>query len=239
MGRIWLIRETELEILHPLHFGDTVQVRTWVADWSRVRSRRAYEFCRDDTATVARASTDWAFLDTTSGRPAAIPAGMMAGFFLDGLPPQRRTRRRLPAAPPPPAGLAPQRRRVEWRDLDPAGHVNNAVYLAYAEACAAEAIAVLGWPQSRLAAAGLALVASEHGISYQQQALPDDELEVLAWFSGAAQDSIIRHAMVRRLSDGAGLARLRSQLACVDAETGGPAACPEPFLLALRPRTAP
>ena len=51
MGRHWLVRETDIEYLRPLRYGDTVQVKTWVADFRRIRSRRAYEFRRFDPST--------------------------------------------------------------------------------------------------------------------------------------------------------------------------------------------
>ena len=43
MGRAWLVRETDIIYLRPLAYGDSVVVKTWVLDFRRVRSRRAYE----------------------------------------------------------------------------------------------------------------------------------------------------------------------------------------------------
>src|SRR5690554_1377686 len=43
LGHQWLIRETDIEYLRPLTYGDSVVVKTWVADFHRVRSRRMYE----------------------------------------------------------------------------------------------------------------------------------------------------------------------------------------------------
>ena len=74
MGRLWLVRESDVEHIRPLRYGDTVTVRTWVADFRRVRSRRAYEFRLANTGElVAQAQTDWVFLDSATGRPTAIP----------------------------------------------------------------------------------------------------------------------------------------------------------------------
>ena len=92
MGHHWLVRETDIEYIHPLRYGDTVQVKTWVADFQRVRSRRAYEFRWDGAdELVARASTDWVYLDDATGRPAPIPPEMMAAFFPEGLPGRKPT----------------------------------------------------------------------------------------------------------------------------------------------------
>ena len=35
MGRYWLARETDIEYLYPLRYGDSVQVKTWMADFRR------------------------------------------------------------------------------------------------------------------------------------------------------------------------------------------------------------
>ena len=37
LGQYWLVRETEVEYLKPLVYGDTFEVKTWVADFRRVR----------------------------------------------------------------------------------------------------------------------------------------------------------------------------------------------------------
>jgi acyl-CoA thioester hydrolase len=99
MGVLWLARETEIEYLQPLRYGDTVTVKTWVADFRRVRSRRQYEFWRGDDL-LARASTDWVYLETATLRPAIIPPEMVAAFAPDGLV-ETETRPRFPAPPPP------------------------------------------------------------------------------------------------------------------------------------------
>src|SRR5574341_595828 len=33
MGKLWLVRDTEIEYLAPLRYGDTVEITTWVADF--------------------------------------------------------------------------------------------------------------------------------------------------------------------------------------------------------------
>ena len=44
LGYLWLVRETEIEYLSPLAYGDQVEIKTWVHDFRRFRSRRMYEF---------------------------------------------------------------------------------------------------------------------------------------------------------------------------------------------------
>jgi acyl-CoA thioesterase FadM len=131
LKRLWLVRETDVESLRPLRYSDSVQVKTWVADFRRVRSRRMYEMrLAGSGELVARASTDWVYLDTVTGRPATIPPEMIAAFFPEGMPEQSLPRERLPSAPPLPPGVFTARQRVTWRDIDGAQHVNNSNYLA-------------------------------------------------------------------------------------------------------------
>ena len=94
LGHHWLVRETEIEYLAPLRYGDSVRVKTWVADFHRVRSRRAYELYRTgDDVLVARGATEWVYLDSQTSQPARIPAEMAATFLPEGPPPA--------GAPPP------------------------------------------------------------------------------------------------------------------------------------------
>jgi acyl-CoA thioester hydrolase len=231
LGRHWLIRETDLKVLHPLHYFDSVEVKTWVADFRRVRSRRAYELRRSDSSElVARAYTDWAFLDSETGRPAEIPTEMKAAFFPQGVPDSAPPRERFPSASSAPSSAFHTGRRVEWRDLDLAGHVNNAVYLAYIEECAAQAWSDCGWPPSRMKAQGVALVGKRHRIEYRQPAVLDDELEIATWQSDVLRTSVVRHCTMTRVSDGALVARARTLQEWVNRETGQPIPIPDTML---------
>lgn len=231
MDRNWLARETEIEHLSPLCYGDSVQVKTWVADFRRVRSRRAYEFRHVGSGElVARASTDWVHLELSTGRPALISPAMKAAFFPEGMPEPAPARERFPAAPPPPPGVFWQQRRVEWRDLDPVGHVNNSVYLSYLEDCGRRALAARGWPIARLEAEGFAIVARHHHIKYQQPAMLDYELVVTTWLSDLQDNSGIRHTTITSLSDGASLASARTRHVWVNLTSGKPTTLPAAFL---------
>lgn len=81
MGCHWLARETDIEYLRPLHYGDSVLVKTWVADFRRVRSLRAYEFRLAESGELAaRAHTEWVFLDSVTLRPTLIPRELKVAF---------------------------------------------------------------------------------------------------------------------------------------------------------------
>ncbi|GAB4477300.1 MAG: hypothetical protein Kow00124_20340 [Anaerolineae bacterium] len=230
LGSLWLVRDTDVEYLRPLRYGDTVVVTTWVADFQRVRSRRAYELRRDsDGEVVARAVTDWAYLDAASGRPARIPPAMVERFMAGGpapwstLPP----RARFPEPPPPPPQPVIAHRVVEWRDLDPLRHVNNAVYLAYMEEAGVAAPPAFGWPLERLIEQGVGIFMRRVRVEYREPALLGDELAISTYLSGVRNASGLRHYAITRPADGALLARGLAQWAFVDLRTGQPRRAPQ------------
>jgi len=231
IGHLWLVRESDIEYLAPLAHGDEVQVKTWVMDFRRFLSRRAYEFTLTRTAQlVARASTDWAYVSAESLRPAAIPEAMRQAFFPEGAPQEAARRDRFPAPPPPPVGVFSIRKRVEWRDIDSLWHVNNAMYLAYIEDAAIQVSEAHGWPMQRMKEEGFGILARRHRIEYRQPAQIGDELEVSTWFSDAQRSTAFRHYGICRVSDGELLVRARSLYVWVDLKTGRPIRIPQRFL---------
>jgi acyl-CoA thioester hydrolase len=239
LDRLWLARDSEIDYLHPLRYGDSVQVKTWVVDFRRVRSIRAYEFRHAESGImVARATTDWVHLVLSTGRPAYISPEMRAAFYPEGPPAPAPARERFPVSPAPPSGAFKQTRRAEWRDVDAAGHVNNTVYLSYVEECALQALAARGWPLSRTNSEGFAIVAKSHRIEYRQPALPEDELELTTWLSDIQDTTAIRHTTVTRTSDRAQVSRARTVHAWVDLETGKPVAIPDALLADVTPAIA-
>ncbi|MBX7165823.1 MAG: acyl-CoA thioesterase [Pirellulales bacterium] len=85
LGHGWVVRGHEITYLRSAMPNDAVIVRTWIADWSRVTSRRRYLILRrDDEAVLARAMTHWAYIDFKSGKPRRIPEEVSAAFVVVG-----------------------------------------------------------------------------------------------------------------------------------------------------------
>ena len=81
IGAGWFVRSHRIEYFLPAFAGDRIAVLTWVSDFRKVRSLRKYRFIRlDDDALLARAETDWVFVDAASGRPRAIPQEIADAF---------------------------------------------------------------------------------------------------------------------------------------------------------------
>ena len=73
-GAIWVVRTHHIEYLAPAFAGDTLRMLTWVVNFKKVRSLRRYKLIRAaDQTVVARAETDWVFVNAKTGRPQTIP----------------------------------------------------------------------------------------------------------------------------------------------------------------------
>jgi len=80
---IWVVRSHRIDYLRPAFAGETIRIRTWVANTRRAFSLRCYEFVRAaDETVLAKAETDWVYLDRSSGRPKSIPTQIRALFGL-------------------------------------------------------------------------------------------------------------------------------------------------------------
>ncbi len=241
MGRLWLVRETDITYLRPLRYGDTVIVRTWVEDFRRVRSRRAYELrVASSDEIVATATTDWVFLERETLRPTRVPAEMAAAFIPDADEESEQVSRRepFPQAPHPPPGTFYLRRPVEWRDVDPVGHLNNASYLAYIEECNTQVAAAHGWPMGRMIEHGFSIVARRYRIEYLEPAVMGDELEISTYISGVKRVTAVRHNTIKRVADGKLLARAHVLWAWIDLQTGRPRRILPEFMADFAPNIA-
>jgi len=233
LGTIWFIRELEIEYFSPLKLGDTVHIATWVGDFRRVRSRRFYEMTRtSDNAPVARANVDWIYLDRETETPIQVPEEMAAAFVPDDAERAQTAARRpkFPEAPPIPNGAFTMKRRVEWRDIDSAQHVNNANYLAFMEESSVEATAARNWPFQRIQSRGIGIMARKHQIEYRLQAALGEELKVTTYLAEPRRSTVTRIYLIHRISDNALIAQSRSQFMCVNLERGTLMRFPEDFV---------
>jgi acyl-CoA thioesterase FadM len=184
-GTLWIIRRTRLERLAPVHYRDALTIRTWVSDIRRVRSQREYTVVRaDDGGAVARATTDWVYVDLARGALVQPPPDLQRALMPDGVTSQPRPPSH---AGPPPQTAARCVRRVELADLDTVAHVNNAQYSVFVEQMVWDALAARGWrldpqagaPRARLTALDL---------EYFEAARYGDHLAGAVWVTALAAD---------------------------------------------------
>jgi acyl-CoA thioester hydrolase len=247
LGKHWLMRESDIEYLAPLRYGDSVRVKTWLADFPHGRGegtlRRSFELWRlpargGPEEMAARGGSDWVFLASASGRPATVPPELVAAFAPEGMVQVEPPREPFPDVSPP-AGAYTMRRRVAWHEVDPAQQVNSASYVAYAEDCAVQTAAAYGWPVRRMIEeGGFAIIARRYRIEYRQPALLDDELSVSTWVSEVKRATAVRHYRIERAGDRELLARAYALWVWTDVRTGKPLRIPSEFLADFAPNIA-
>jgi YbgC/YbaW family acyl-CoA thioester hydrolase len=229
IGYQWFAYETQLSLLRSLHYGDSVEIRTWVHDFRRVRSLRQYEVYRNGEL-VAHAETDWVFIHQQTLYPSSIPPEIVEAYSRgeDVLPAEPRPP--FPPFPPTPVQVNIMHRQVELRDLDPAKHVNNAVYLQIAQESEQQAVASQGWTLPRFEQAGVALVLKRARIEYKLAAVWGDVLNITTWAYEITQHGGLRAFEIKRSADGKLLARIQTAWGFEDIGTGETVPAPDAFL---------
>jgi acyl-CoA thioester hydrolase len=90
----------------------------------------------------------------------------------------------------------------------------------------------------RIMEQGVAIVARRYRIEYREPAVIHDELEVTSFLADVKRATAVRHNEVRRVGDGALLARSYALWVFVDLATGRPIRIPPYFMDAFRPNVA-
>lgn len=172
----WLIRETEIRFLRPLRHNDEFDFTIWMVNWQRVRGTRCFELTRKDGGeVVAQGTQHIVYMDAKTARPTNLPEAEIEKFRLED--PRVFPFERFPKIPPAESAFTMQR-RVEWMDLDSYEHVNNVIYVNYAEEAAAQDFSARGWSPAKLAEAGLGVAAKRVHIQYLSLALWGETLNI-------------------------------------------------------------
>jgi acyl-CoA thioester hydrolase len=160
----WVIRETEIQLLRPLRHNDVFDFTIWMVNWNKVRGTRCFELTfKDGGEVIAQGTQHIVYMDAKTGRPTPLPEQEVEKFRLDE--PRAFPFERFPKIAPADDPFTMQR-QVEWMDLDSYEHVNNVIYVNYAEEVAAQALAARGWSPLRLAEAGFTVVTRRVHIQY-------------------------------------------------------------------------
>lgn len=86
LGAGWVVRSHQITYLKPALEGDELIIRTWVASARAASSVRKYTISRIDGEVLARASTEWAFVNYQKQRPTRIPEEVACCFEIADLP---------------------------------------------------------------------------------------------------------------------------------------------------------
>lgn len=81
IGMGWVVRSHFIEYLISAKLGDEIIVRTFVENVKRATSLRRFQILRrSDEAVLAKAATEWVFIEFASGQPKRIPPEVGEAF---------------------------------------------------------------------------------------------------------------------------------------------------------------
>jgi len=125
---LWVVRRTQVRVERWPRFGEEVTLRTWCSGIGRFSAERRTAIAGAQAAVEATAL--WVWLDGETLRPQRFPHRFVEVYAESAAGRDAKVRLRHPEASPGGAGTT-------WRfraaDIDIAGHVNNAGYLAVVE----------------------------------------------------------------------------------------------------------
>jgi YbgC/YbaW family acyl-CoA thioester hydrolase len=108
---------------------------------------------------------------------------------------------------------------VEWQDLDALEHVNNAIYVTYAEEAAAQDFAARGWTPVKLAEQKLTVATRRFQVQYQSPAVWGETLTISTHPLTASETGGSRYVGMTR-ADGSSVCECLLDWELVDRETG-------------------
>jgi acyl-CoA thioester hydrolase len=127
---------------------------------------------------------------------------------------------------------------VRSYEIDQNGHVNNAVYLNYAEALTVEHAEASGYGRAWCDAHGGAWVVRRHEVEYLRPARMGDELELTVRVELVRGVRGVRRTAIARVADGALVTAVWSEWVWVRLSDGRPARVPAELVEVAAPATA-
>jgi acyl-ACP thioesterase len=124
-GGVWIVRRMALRVRRFPRLLDPIEVATFCSGTAPLWAERS-SLVSSGGEPVADAVAVWVHLQPGGARPRPLPPGFDAIYGPSAQGRRVKARLRHPAIPPPGAAARPWWFR--GADLDPAGHVNNAVY---------------------------------------------------------------------------------------------------------------
>jgi YbgC/YbaW family acyl-CoA thioester hydrolase len=147
-----------------LRHNDMFDFTIWMVNWQRVRGTRCFELTLKESGDVIAEGTQHiVHMDAKTGRPTSLPEEEIERLRVEN--PRVFPFERFPKISAVENSFVTQR-QVEWMDLDSYEHVNNVIYVNYAEEAAAQDFSARGWSPVKLAEAGLGVVTKRVHIQY-------------------------------------------------------------------------
>ncbi len=204
-GQFWVIRTIRIERSIPAHFGDDLEISTWISSLARVRSDRNYSLRRkQDGKVLARATANWVYLDSRTLYPARIAPEIVAMFNNPepealaplAMPRTLRTGKEL-------AGTTT--RRAQFYEADSARHTNNAVYIDWLEEAVRDTLLANGYPLPLDGPPSLWFY--RHAVEYLNAARPGDTVEISTRLAATGKSAGYWIQEIKRAGSGERVAR--------------------------------
>ena len=80
LGAGWVVRSHKITYLKPAFEGDVLTIKTWVANMKPAISLRQYEIFNEAGEMLAKAETNWAFVNYEKQKPTRIPEEVASSF---------------------------------------------------------------------------------------------------------------------------------------------------------------
>ena len=213
----WVIRETEIHILHPLRHKEVFDFTIWMVSWKNVRGTRCFELkFKDRDEVIAQGTQHIVYMDARTGRPKNLPEEQVDRFRLEN--PRVFPFERFPKVAPVENPFVMQR-QVEWMDLDSYEHVNNVIYVNYADEVAAQDFAARGWNPVKLAETGLNVATKRVHIQYLSIANWGETLNISTHMLNIHETGGLRYVGITR-EDGSSVADCILDWELVDRNSG-------------------
>ena len=217
LGVFWLIRETEIRFLHPLRHNDRFDFTIWLANWQRVRGTRCFELrLKESGEVLAQGTQQIVSMDAKTGRPMSLPEDAIDRFRIEN--PRVFPFERFPKITSIQSPYIRQR-QVESMDLDVYEHVNNSVYINYAEQAGVQDFASRGWSPAKLAEANLVIATRRLHIQYLSVATWGETLNISTHLLEANDMGGSRYISMTR-ADGSPVAECIMDWEMVDRRSG-------------------
>jgi acyl-CoA thioester hydrolase len=220
----WVIRETEIRFLRPLRHHDVFDFTIWLVNWQRVRGTRCFELkLKDGGDVIAQGTQEVVSMDVKTGRPMSLPEHVIDRFRLEN--PRVFPFERFPRISSVEAPYVMQR-QVESMDLDLYEHVNNAVYIHYAEEAVAQAFFAQEWSPAKLSEHHLAVLTRRAHIQYLSLASWGETLNISTQILDVKDTGGSRYVSMTR-ADGTPVAACILDWELVDRKSGEVRPLPE------------
>jgi len=170
----WVVKRTSIAFAAPVRVHTKLELKTYGIHFTRITAQRGYEasIVGENEQPVISARTLWVYVDA-HGRPVRLPEGTASIWLADGsLPQQSETP--FPALPE----TAPETTEasVQFSDIDPMRHLNNASAVEMLDNASWQAFAKDGiLPDTTV------LNVLSYNIEYVNSPRFGDRLEIQSW----------------------------------------------------------